>query len=365
MKLSMVTYTYNDGGLVRDLLKSVSGWSVTPEDFLVVDDGSAEPFETDGPARVVRLEKNRGPAEAKRFGISSCSGDVILSMDCDVRPDPAWLETALPKALDPGIGLAGAPVLAAGDDPVSRYARKFGVHAPGNGKVGLVSGEIWLMRSEIWKRAGGFGDFTGTTHEDFFFSRRVANLGLELILVESPPVRGVRRLSREDYVRRHISYSSRLSADYLRRAGRSGLTPLVRATASRLAELRAENEAGLAYIELYKFSAFVLSMLEAGLRFEGTPEQERAAFIAGLGIALGGHPETFELLAADLRSLGLDLPGAAENPAGAYWSSAFGALASTGALDAIERNGLQEVTDDAHGRRYDFHYLRSAGQGFS
>lgn len=360
-KLSVVTYTYNDGDFARNLVKEIHGWGTPVLEILVVDDGSRPAFSDDGlpECRVLRLEDNRGPARAKQLGISACRGDFILSIDCDVRPDPLWLERALAKASDPGAGLIGAPVLAAGKDAVSRYVRSFGTYAPGNGRVELVSGEIWLMRKAVWEAAGGFGDFAGRTHEDFYFSRRVRSLGLDLLLIQTPPVFGVRRLSRVDYVRRHVSYSAALAAEYIERQGLESFGPLVGATAKRLAEIRGMGDPALAYIELLKFTAFALSLL---FEHDCLGERSRAEglmFCSGLESILESLPETRKLLKADMAALGIEIPGPPDAGAGPYWSEAFGILESAGAFEAMEHRGVPEVQADEQNGSFDFHYLRT------
>lgn len=302
-----------------------------------------------------------GPAGAKRVGISACRGELVLSMDCDVRPSPRWLAAAAPRALDPSVGLVGSPVLAAGDDVVSRYARRFGTYVPEGGEVGLVSGEIWLMRREVWELTGGFEGFTGRTHEDYFFSRRVAGAGLALELVESPPVFSVRRLSRTDYVRRHVSYTAGLSSAYVRRAGRCALEPLVRATGDRLAGILAEGDAALGYVEFLKFTAFVLAMISSGLGFESGPGIERHRFAAGLFEALALMPGTRTLLERDLAAIDLPLPASSLNDS--FWPEVFQDMLDRAgeAFEMIESEGVRLVMDDELNRDYDFHYLRAAG----
>ncbi len=195
----LCTYTYNDAELVLDLLRSLASWTRRPNDILIVDDGSAKPFPDARVerVRVLRIPINSGPAQAKALGLSSVRGDIILSVDCDIRLDPEWLERCLALAREPEVGIVGSPVLnRPGKGLVAEYLAEYDNHEPRHGKVDFLTGGLWLMRREVWERAGGFGELPGRTHEDHAFCQRVRGLGLDLICDAHRPAHQVRRLSR-------------------------------------------------------------------------------------------------------------------------------------------------------------------------
>ena len=93
MDVSLVIPAYNEGGIIMDTIRTVSGkLSELSESYevLIVDDGS-----TDGTARLVqecgdprvRLEgysPNRGKGCAVRTGMLAARGDVVLCTDADL-----------------------------------------------------------------------------------------------------------------------------------------------------------------------------------------------------------------------------------------------------------------------------------------
>ncbi|MBA4358601.1 MAG: glycosyl transferase, partial [Desulfovibrio sp.] len=93
-RLSLCTYTYNDAGFIHDLLRQVPSWQVQPDEIVVVDDGSKQPFAPRIPLpqlRVIRLDQNQGITRAKGAGLSAARGERIFSLDCDTRVAPDWL----------------------------------------------------------------------------------------------------------------------------------------------------------------------------------------------------------------------------------------------------------------------------------
>ena len=116
-RLSVIMPTYNRRTLVLAALEALSKLEGPPFEVVVVDDGSTDDsFEaivgaaTDlGLAgRVVRLERNRGPAFARNAGILAARADVFAFTDSDCLPTPSWLRAGL-AALKPGISTVLGP----------------------------------------------------------------------------------------------------------------------------------------------------------------------------------------------------------------------------------------------------------------
>lgn len=103
-------------------------------DVLVVDDGSG-----DGTAEMVRAlnagnsgpftfrclsQPNQGQAVARNTGLAAANTDLVLFIDDDCVPDPAWLRSLVETDWESGIGGAGGKIVAAErDNWVSRYCR--------------------------------------------------------------------------------------------------------------------------------------------------------------------------------------------------------------------------------------------------
>ncbi len=83
---------------------------------LVVDDGSREPTAVASVAaahgaRVVRHERNRGPAAARNTGLRAASTPFVVLCDSDVVPQPGWLVALHRHLADPTVAVAAPRVL--------------------------------------------------------------------------------------------------------------------------------------------------------------------------------------------------------------------------------------------------------------
>lgn len=94
MKVSVVIPAYNSSRTLRELLESIEESREQDFEVIVVDDGStddgAEAAASLG-ARVVRLERNSGPAVARNAGVKAAQGEIILFLDSDVRLKPGLI----------------------------------------------------------------------------------------------------------------------------------------------------------------------------------------------------------------------------------------------------------------------------------
>jgi cellulose synthase/poly-beta-1,6-N-acetylglucosamine synthase-like glycosyltransferase len=86
---------------------------------IVVDDGStdrtAELAVAQG-ARVVRLERNSGPAAARNAGVTAAKGVIVAITDDDCEPADSWLAALASSFSDPHTDGVGGRVLAASTD---------------------------------------------------------------------------------------------------------------------------------------------------------------------------------------------------------------------------------------------------------
>jgi dolichyl-phosphate beta-glucosyltransferase len=94
MKVSLCIPIYNESGIIKDTLKTVSDYmdSTFGNDYEVIfsDDGSTDGCRSavdsfsNKKIRSVGYEKNRGKGSAIRTGILSAEGDIIIFTDCDL-----------------------------------------------------------------------------------------------------------------------------------------------------------------------------------------------------------------------------------------------------------------------------------------
>lgn len=361
--ITLCTYSYNDAALALGLIASAPSWTLRPQRLLVVDDGSAPSFvlpeDTGGmEAALLCLPENVGPGRAKAVGLSHATTELILSLDCDMRLAPDWLAEAAPLALLPDVGIVGAPFVAdAGEGVVGRYLKHFDAEKKPSGETDFLTGGIWLFRLEVWRAAGGFGGYTGRTHEDHHFCRRVKRLGLRL-LTTGEAARQVRRLSRIALVKRFRAWLGPTlhKESRCRESLEINALHLARNLIQRSQYALHLKEPLFIYLEMLFLAIYGATCCE-GLK-ETQPHEAAVcagALLGGLAEACAPFPRLAELLQRDLAALQLHAPETkADWPA---WQNAFDALTSFvrgGIFDHIE-NFLPLLLEE-DGCRADFSF---------
>jgi GT2 family glycosyltransferase len=117
--VSIIIPSWNRADLLQSVLRSVSEQTYVLREVIVVDNGS-----TDGSsaiaaaagARVIRLEENRGFAEAVNLGIRAAAGDWLLILNNDVTLKADYIERLLEAAVLEGCDFATGKILMA-DEP--------------------------------------------------------------------------------------------------------------------------------------------------------------------------------------------------------------------------------------------------------
>lgn len=209
MKLSILIINWNSKDYLRECLLSIRGTrDVLPPQIIVVDggsfDGCAEMVVREFPeVDFVQSPANVGFGQSNNLGFQEVTGDAVLLLNPDTQLQAGALSELLAGLLDlPDAGLIGARLLnsdgslqlscvhplptpwnAAFDSDCLRR-RWWRMKGPVAGsepmEVEAVSGACMLLRSEVFRRLGGFDPRYFMYAEDMDLCLKVRRSGLKI-----------------------------------------------------------------------------------------------------------------------------------------------------------------------------------------
>jgi hypothetical protein len=338
-------------------------WSVRPNEVVIVDDGSEEPFACDAfplkgvPLRIIRLPDNRGCFVSKSIAYSEASGDVILAADCDARLSADYLECCLSHLKNPKTGMVtGARVQDAGHGPVGEFLRMFGdnYQQESPGPVDFIPGLAFAMRCDVWREIGGFGDRTAGIGEDHVLCGRVKAHGYVLICDPRVSANQIRKLDRIAVCRRYWRWLSGNALAFMRRRTTSlpeGLYGCFVPPMLQRIEISVNRNAPAGvYVDiLYVTSHIALTCQELEAGGDIAPGC-CLSFLRRLEEKLRPWPVLARLLKADLLRVGVAWPRAAPNAAPAVdWDDVLVFLdvcAESKLLDWLNADGARLVLEE-------------------
>jgi GT2 family glycosyltransferase len=109
--VSVIVVTWNGRHHLETCLPALIGQTLLPDEVIVVDngsdDGTAEWLKDEHVGvKLVALQQNRGFAGGNLAGLEAASGEYIVLLNNDTRPEPAWLERLVRCAqAHPGTGM--------------------------------------------------------------------------------------------------------------------------------------------------------------------------------------------------------------------------------------------------------------------
>lgn len=198
--VSVVIVNYQGTDDTLTCLEGLVGldWPKEDLDVIVVDnasgDGGAEVIGRRFPnVRVLALDENTGFAGGCNRGVEAARGPFVAFLNNDARPDPGWLRHAV-AALDADleVGCVASKVLDWEgnaidfvDAALSFYGHGFKLHAgaPDDGShddardILFASGAAMVMRTETFRKVGGFDDRYFMFFEDVDLGWRLWLLG--------------------------------------------------------------------------------------------------------------------------------------------------------------------------------------------
>ncbi|MDR2799714.1 MAG: glycosyltransferase [Desulfovibrio sp.] len=361
--LSLCSYTYNDGRLLRGLLEDAVNWSRRPDEIIIVDDGSRIPFDAGElrplpPPRLIRFPENRGFIPAKSTCINAASCDIILAADCDARMHPDFARVCMNLLEHKKIGLvSGEYTDASGMDLLSRYRAIFeSKPVEKSGPAEFICGLAFAIRREVWNEIKGFGNNPSRIGEDWALCGALKKRGYQLFIDKSVPLRQVRRLTRHAHCRRLYVWMGELP---LREYSEDHSLPeqfaahIVNPMLERTALIGEIEDPAMVYFELL-YVAYMALKICAMLGARGRiPPLAGADFMRETEKRLAPFPLLLRLLKSDLLRLEVLPPakGAAPGKDGRLarecdWSEAFffaDIFAGNGVFDWLNREGARRI----------------------
>jgi len=217
MTACIVIPSYNRPRELARCLESLERLQGGPWPVVVVDDGSREPLDRicaryDN-VRLVRQD-NTGPAGARNRGAREADGhDLLLFLDDDCDPDPAWANRLVeaqggnPKRLAGGRVINALPGNMYSAASQSLCSFLYDYYLATDSEMTFFTTNNMCCRREDFLALGGFDEgFSLAAAEDRDFSMRWRDGGGELLYVSDAIVAHAHDLSFASFWRQHRNY---------------------------------------------------------------------------------------------------------------------------------------------------------------
>src|SRR5262245_56400983 len=115
-KVSVIIVNWNGRRFLHDCLASLSVQSYTPDEIIVVDNGSTDDsvfFVKDRfpRVRVIEVGKNAGFTGGNTAGLEVARGEFVALLNNDTRVEKNWLENLIrPMIVDPKVGICASKI---------------------------------------------------------------------------------------------------------------------------------------------------------------------------------------------------------------------------------------------------------------
>ncbi|HYM19631.1 MAG TPA: glycosyltransferase family A protein [Candidatus Kapabacteria bacterium] len=169
---SVITPTFNRARTIRRAIMSMRSQTFDDWEYIIIDDGSTDDtfsaisdlLESD-PRITYHYSVNQGTSKARDLGCSLSHGRYFTFLDSDDEYLPNHLESRYNiLSHNPAIELLHGGVEIVGDEFVAdKFDTSKRVHLSE-----CAIGGTFVIRRDLWKRIGGFGNITYGDDIDFF-----------------------------------------------------------------------------------------------------------------------------------------------------------------------------------------------------
>ena len=184
--VSLYVPCYNGALWLAECLDALLAQTRPADEVLVVDDGSTDDTAAvanryAGRVRLVAHAANRGLAVARNTALAASRGEIVASVDADVRVTPTWLERLLTAFTSPRVVAAGGRLEEANRQRLADAwrAAHMAQHAGGfplrNPPV--LPGANVAVRPDVVRALGGYDESFRTNYEDADLQHRLQAAG--------------------------------------------------------------------------------------------------------------------------------------------------------------------------------------------
>ena len=211
--MSVVVCSYNGARTMQETCEGLHEVDYPDFEVIVVDDGS-----TDGTAEIARANgfrvittENRGLSAARNTGWQAASGEIVVYLDDDARPDPDWLRYLAHTFTTTGHAAVGGPNV----PPVDAGLIESCVAVAPGGPIHVLTSDTeaehvpgcnLAIRRSVLEQLGGFDPRFRAAGDDVDMCWRIIEAGMTIGYSPSALVWHRRRDSVRAYLRQQRGY---------------------------------------------------------------------------------------------------------------------------------------------------------------
>ena len=183
MKISLYIPCYNAAETIGPCLDAVLKQTLSPDEIIVVDDGSTDQIQTilqKYPVRIIQHSENKGLGAVRNTALHNVRGDFVASLDGDCVPEPDWLERLMKLFYSDRVGGVGGRLVEKFSSSICDRWRT--IHMPQSWQAEeraplFLFGANTVFRREVILKAGLYNEKFQRNYEDVDLCKRLSSIG--------------------------------------------------------------------------------------------------------------------------------------------------------------------------------------------